>query len=111
MKKSKDFAMMAQQARNRLSKRSEFRKTNSRCMGLRAEKNYLITTSATSIDEKDNLFLERVKQILQNDNELEAINLLMDRKLYNTMNEAEKQRYVLNLSKRFLEAKKLLSMT
>jgi len=111
MNKSKDFAMMAQQARNRLNKRSEFRQISNKSMGLRAEKNYLITASTTDLDLKESQFLERVKSILDNGDELEAINILMDKKLYSTMNESEKQRYILNLSKKFLDAKKLLNIT
>ena len=101
------FAELAKNAKSRLNKRGEFREKN-KSMSLRAEKNYLATSSLHD-EKEEKLFREKVIEIEKSGDVLTPLKHLIDQKIFNKLNEFEKQKYVLKLSNRFLKIKNQLA--
>lgn len=94
--------LLAQKAKKRLSTAGQTisQKQTSACL---SQTTYALVANLQDIKE-DPLY-EKVKKLLDSDDILNPIAELTDHKIYDNLSQVEKERYVIDLSKRYVELK------
>lgn len=103
--------MLAKKAKNRLKTAGEYsssNKTNS--IGLSASPSYMLVANIRKIED-DPLF-SKIKRVVERSKEeiiINPISLIIDKKYYSSLDEMQKEKYILKISKKYNTIKDYLS--
>ena len=99
--------MLAQKAKKRLSTAGQNSlETERATISYLSDGNYAIVANNQKIKE-DPLF-EKVKRLLEKEDILNPLAELTDNKVFNTLSDLEKEKYIIDISKRYNEIKEYL---
>lgn len=99
---SNTLKLLALKAKKRLSTAGQTisQKQTTACL---SQSTYAIVANLQDI--KDDPLYEKVKKIMNKEDLLNPIAELTDHKIYDNLSQPEKERYIINLSKRYIELK------
>ena len=98
--------MLAQKAKKRLSTAGQSFETEKTTISYLSDGSYAIVANNQKIKE-DPLF-DKVKKLLEREDIMNPLAELTDTKLFNKLSEVEKEKYIMDISKRFNEIKEYL---
>lgn len=103
---SNTLKLLALKAKKRLSTAGQTisQKQTTACL---SQSTYAIVANLQDI--KDDPLYDKVKKVLEKDDLLNPIAELTDHKIYDKLSQPEKERYIINLSKRYIELKEYFS--
>ena len=98
--------MLAQKAKKRLSTAGQSFEVEKTTISYLSDGGYAIVANNQKIKE-DPLF-DKVKKLLEREDVMNPLAELTDTKLFNKLSEVEKEKYIMDISKRFNEIKEYL---
>ena len=102
--------MLAKKAKDRLITAGEYSNTKTSSIGLSATPSYMLVANIRSIED-DPLF-PKVKRVIEKSKEeivMNPISLIIDKKYYNSLDDCQKEKYILKISKKYNAIKDYLS--